>query len=570
MIRAGTLFNSLVIGLSGFVLTACAQSEDYGQFAPPDALENGSKLAYYGSENEWSRRQFDAGKVAEQPNRLGQRLILAIQEGRPELAARWSEEYLAKNPQELEALFALAIAQAQLGASEQAFATMQRAVDSGLPFERFVAGPRKLLAPLTSTKNFQRYLAENPVRLVHGPMLGAMTDTSVRVWVRTASESDITVRIFDHNDAEDKTPEVTASARTAKSMDYTGIVPVSGLKPATQYRYDLLVDDQSVFGEKRPTFQTFPRRGSANKLQIAFGGCAAYVPEHERMWDTIRSLDPLAMLMLGDNVYIDLAEQAGPLHRYSYYQRQSRPEFRRLTESVPVFAIWDDHDAAIDDVWFGPYRDKPAWKPSMLQLQKENWINPSWGDTEWPGCWFKFSIGDVDFFMLDCRYYRTNPFAKQRTMLGPVQKRWLLNELRKSDAAFKVIASSVAWAPGAKPGSHDTWDGFSEEREEIFSLIDKNAIDGIVLLSADRHRSDARLIPRLGGYALYDFMSSRLTNFHTHELIPGALFDYNDKCSFGLLTFDTVRADPQVTYAIVNIDGESVHSLTLNKSDLSK
>ena len=83
------------------------------------------------------------------------------------------------------------------------------------------------------------------------------------------------------------------------------------------------------------------------------------------------------MLMLGDNVYIDLAEQAGPLHRYSYYQRQSRPEFRRLTESVPMFAIWDDHDAAIDDVWFGPYRDKPAWKPSMLQLQKENWINPS-------------------------------------------------------------------------------------------------------------------------------------------------------------------------------------------------
>jgi alkaline phosphatase D len=276
------------------------------------------------------------------------------------------------------------------------------------------------------------------------------------------------------------------------------------------------------------------------------------------------------MLMLGDNVYIGLAEQAGPLHRYSYYQRQSRPEFRRLTQSVPIFSIWDDHDAAIDDVWFGPYRDKPAWKPSMLQLQKENWNNPSWGDAEWPGCWFKFSIGDVDFFMLDCRYYRTNPFGKERTMLGPVQKKWLFNAIAESNATFKVIASSVAWAPGAKPGSHDTWDGFPEEREEIFSLIDKNEISGVVLLSADRHRSDARLIARSGGYALYDFMSSRLTNLHTHELIPGALFDYNDKCSFGLLTFDTSRADPQVTYAIVNIDGETIHSLTLKQSDLSK
>jgi alkaline phosphatase D len=287
------------------------------------------------------------------------------------------------------------------------------------------------------------------------------------------------------------------------------------------------------------------------------------------MWDTVASFKPLAMLLLGDNVYIDLAEEAGPLHRYTYYQRQSRPEFRRLTRSTPIFAIWDDHDAAIDDVWLGPYRDKPAWKPSMLQLQRENWINPTWGDPEWPGCWFKFSIGDVDFFMLDCRSYRTNPFAERRTMLGPVQKKWLLTELANSNATFKVIASSVAWAPGAKPGSHDIWDGFPEERDEILELIEEKSIDGVVLLSADRHRSDARRIPRPGSYALYDFMSARLTNVHTHELVPGAIFGYNEKCSFGLLMFDTSLDDPQLTYAIVNIDGETVHSLTLKKSELT-
>ena len=136
---------------------------------------------------------------------------------------------------------------------------------------------------------------------------------------------------------------------------------------------------------------------------------------------------------------------------------------------------------------------------------------------------------DVDFFMLDCRYYRTNPFGEERTMLGPVQKKWLLNGLKKSKPTFKVIASSVAWASGAKPGSRDTWDGFPEEREEIFSLIEDNAIDGVVLLSADRHRSEAWKIPRPNGYPLYDLMSSRLTNVHTHELVPGALFDYNDE-----------------------------------------
>src|SRR5688572_2970929 len=105
------------MALSALLLpsTAFGQSNEYGQFAPPDAFENGSKLAYYGSENEWSRRQFEASEVAEQPNRLGQRLILAIQDGHPDVAAKWCQEYLAKDPQQLEALFALGIAQAQLG-----------------------------------------------------------------------------------------------------------------------------------------------------------------------------------------------------------------------------------------------------------------------------------------------------------------------------------------------------------------------------------------------------------------------------------------------------------------------
>ncbi len=166
------------------------------------------------------------------------------------------------------------------------------------------------------------------------------------------------------------------------------------------------------------------------------------------------------MLLLGDNVYIDLAEEAGPLHRYTYYRRQSRPEFRKLVGSTPVFAIWDDHDAAIDDVWLGPYRDKPSWKPSMFTLFQQNWNNPSYGTHDWPACWFTFSIGNVDFSMLDCRYYRTNPFGDTPTMLGPVQKAWLLEKLKASQAQFKVIVSSVPSAYGVKPGSHDTSDGF--------------------------------------------------------------------------------------------------------------
>jgi alkaline phosphatase D len=558
---------SLIVWIGGFLATVLAQPDNYGQFAPADAFENGSKLAYYGSENSWEPRQFTAKSADEHYKRLGQRHILLVMEGHADEAAQSCREHLAKNPQDLESLFTLAVAQTQLNEVDEALATMKRAVGAGLPFERFLAGPRDLLAPLTSSPSFRAHLAQHPVKLVHGPLLGAVTDTSAKFWVRTADESSVAVRIFETE--TNGRPIQSALAKSSHDNDYTAIAEVSDLKPDTRYYYDVRIDAQSQ-NKSRHAFRTFPSVGSPARFRIAHGGCAGYAPENERMWDTIASFKPLALLLLGDNVYIDLPREAGPLHRYTYYQRQSRPEFRRLTGSVPVFATWDDHDVAFDDVWLGPYTDKPGWKPSMLKLQKQNWNNPSYGDPDWPACWFKFAIGNVDFFVLDCRYYRTNPFAEKRTMLGPTQKAWLLRELKRSSATFKVIASSVAWASGAKPGSRDTWDGYSKERNEIFSWIDDNSINGVFLLSADRHRSDAWRIPRPNGYPLYDLMSARLTNIETHELMPGALFAYNEKCSFGLLTFDTTEKDPTAKYDIVNIDGETVHSLTIKCSELSK
>ena len=139
---------------------------------------------------------------------------------------------------------------------------------------------------------------------------------------------------------------------------------------------------------------------------------------------------------------------------------------------------------------------------------------------------------------------------------------------KSSKATFKVIASSVPWAKDTKPGSDDTWDGFPNEREEIFSFIEENKIDGVVLISADRHRSDAWKMQRPNGYVIYDFMSSRLTNVHTHDIMPNSLFGYNKKCSFGMLEFDTTLEDPSMTYTIKNIDNEEIHKMTVYKSEL--
>ena len=76
---------------------------------------------------------------------------------------------------------------------------------------------------------------------------------------------------------------------------------------------------------------------------------------------------------------------------------------------------------------------------------------------------------------------------------------------------------------------------------------------------------------RAGGYDLYEFESSKLTNRHTHNVIetPGLLWGYNKTCSFALMRFDTTAADPTVTFEAITIDGEKVHSHQLKLSQLT-
>jgi len=236
--------------------------------------------------------------AAQQYKQQSRDAISRIVDGKHDSAVKQFENYLKKHPGDLESLYGLAVAYAQKQDIGKAVAYVKQAVDAGLPFSRFLAGPRDLLKPLTDSTEFKKLAKKHAVELLHGPPLGCVTDSSAKFWVRTTNE--VPVQVFVSASKTMRPIIKSAIVKTDAGKDFTAVLTVNGLKTDTLYDYGLWVE-----GSKKPKegrFRTFPASGKPAKFQIGFGGGAGYTPQHERMWNTIAVHNLPAFLLLGANV----------------------------------------------------------------------------------------------------------------------------------------------------------------------------------------------------------------------------------------------------------------------------
>ena len=516
-------------------------------------------------------RNDDAAKKVErkfkQYKRVHQDLLKKIVAGQERAALTELETILSVVPADGESHYMSAVCYARLGKSEHAIEHVKQAMSLGIESSRFRGGTKTGLESLRGNEKFETLFADEVSDIVHGPMVGQNTGDGLSFWVRTTKECEVRVRCWEKGKPRMAT---TGFSNSSTETDFTAVVRVDGLKPNTDYSYTVHLDSNPGH-EDRFNTRTLSTSGNPVSFKIAFGGGAGYVPQHEFMWNTIQATKPDLLMLLGDNVYSD-APEIPEMQHYCYYRRQSRPEYRALTAQSSVYSIWDDHDFGTNDCQGGPALDSPDWKVPVWQVFKNNWVNPGYGQGgKVPGVWYDYYIGDVHFIMTDGRIYRDLRPADggRSTMLGPIQREWLKRTIAESKGTFTVLVSPVPWVFGAKGDSKDTWNGFKGERHEIFEVIRDSKKDGVLLMSADRHRSDLWKIEHEGIYPLYEFNSSRLTNQHVHPELPAAEFSYNKKQSFGLVEFDTTTEDPAVEYSVINIDGKVIHSRKLNRSEIS-
>lgn len=398
-------------------------------------------------------------------------------------------------------------------------------------------------------------------RLMQGPMLGAITDSSALVWVRTSGEFPVSVEYGIHNDFRVST--TTQPVTTNKSNDYVAVIELQKLAPATQYFYRVKIREEGVrYLKDFPGFRlkTAPIPGTKQNFRIGFGSCARFQSDREQpIWTAVAFYQPDMFFWIGDNIYGDALDP--DILREEYRRQRDVRALQPVIQNIPQLAIWDDHDYGLND------HDKShPKKDAALDVFQQYWANPAYGLADVPGVFFRQTHGSVDFFLLDVRYHRdpnANPDTLEKSMLGKQQLAWLKSELQASQALFKVLVSGSGWSIAKGPGG-DSWASFLHERNDLFNFIRDNEITGVVLVSGDTHVGELNVIPwsEQGGYDLYDLVSSPLaqpvsTSWMERRPERRIRPVYFEGSNFGLIDFNFDNS-PKLVFRLIDAAGRSV------------
>ena len=321
----------------------------------------------------------------------------------------------------------------------------------------------------------------------HGTVVGALTSSSAKFWVRASSEASVQLRYGTDRSLADR----TAAKRTTDADAHTAQFELTGLEPGTTYFASAALADPSS-GERNHTavreIRTLPRPDVDAPVDIVFfADVHQGAPQKMGAFDVISAMDPDLLLCLGDVPYMDAEPAASTrdafLAKHAFIR--SEPRFVSLLGQVPIYGMWDDHEVTND--WDA--RTSASLVQTGVQAWKLWWPHNVAAGAPALSNYRSVRIGaNVEVFLLDTRSQRSSNAASDgpaKTILGPEQATWLHAGLLASGARFKIIVSSVPLRFGTTGNDH--WAGYVRERTALFDHINSNQIEGVLFLSGDQH-----------------------------------------------------------------------------------
>jgi alkaline phosphatase D len=347
-----------------------------------------------------------------------------------------------------------------------------------------------------------------PPFLTHGITSGEVTATSANIWTRADQAAEVLVEYA--QTAKFQPLKGASKISVSAEQDFTGVVSLTGLQPATRYYYRARPRTAAASTGLVGSFVTAPAREQPHDVTFLWGGdLGGQGFCRQPAYTIFHAMDALAadfFLFGGDTIYADSPCPSPPNAPGSDFIARTQEQFwakyryqreddalRKLLANTSVYAIWDDHEVTND--FAGP-----------TQPLSPVGLNAFWdyfpftrASRESRQLYRSFRWGNrLELFILDNRQYRApnaEPDGPEKTMLGAAQLKWLLDGLTSSTATWQVIMSSVplsartgnprtghdSWAKGSFPG------GFDTELEKIVATLRTQQKRNVVWLSTDIH-----------------------------------------------------------------------------------
>lgn len=507
-------------------------------------------------------------------------------------------------------------------------------------FLRGAAGVTAALAvPASATASSATVLSGSPALLrpdlpliTHGIQSGDVSAGRAVVWTRADRPARMFVQVsptgrFDRG----------AGVRTVRGplllgdTDFTGRVELTGLPAGVEVPYRVVLADPDAErpdGDSRDgMFRTAP--GAPGDLRFLWSG------DHSGqgwgrnpdiggfpIFDAMRARDPHFFLHSGDSIYADgpitgdVTLPDGRIYRNvieepKTHVAQTLDDFRgayrynlgdaamqAFTAQVPMVSQWDDHE--VHNNWYpgqlltdARYTEKNADVLAGRAFQAWREFMPVGAVTARRGQVFRrISYGPLlDVFVIDMRTFR-NPNTPGREpgapapdggILGTEQARWLVEQLDRSKATWKVIQSDMPLGLIVPDGpvdieavaQGDAGVPLGRERQVAWILqqIKRRGIRNTVWLTADVHYTAAHFYdPGKAVFADFD----PFWEFVSGPMHAGAFGPNTLDPTFGpQLVFQAVPPRPNTSplegfqfFGEVEIDGHS-RDLTVTLRDLT-
>ncbi len=429
--------------------------------------------------------------------------------------------------------------------------------------------------------------------VVSGPMLGQVEMRTATVWLEVSSDVKKVALQYWRKDGALKSVR-TKIFKGELGNEFNPVkMDMGDLEMNTTYYYQFVLDGtgQPKTVGSFTTKDLWQFRKSAPDFSFLTGSCSYFnEPIYDRpgkpyggdssIFETMAKTPAAFMMWLGDNWYTreaDYYSEWGLWYRASLTRRL--PILQNFWKAMGHFAIWDDHD-------YGPNDSDKSYvlKDKSKNVFTNYWCNPSVGiDNE--GITTKVSYHDVEFFMLDDRWWRSNDEMEDsiagqpnpaKRMYGPKQMEWLKNALLQSktnpNVTFRVIVTGSQVLNPMSP--YDCFNHFSFEYNEMMQFLDEAKIPGLLFLTGDRHHTEVIKKERANAYPLYDVTVSPLTS-STHKFggpekqNPYRVIGIDQLQNFAKVSVTGSKNNRKMTFDFLGIKGDPIGEWTVTEKELA-